>query len=140
MVKIVPPSAEILPPKPIALGGISELQRASMARASADSIVGAASGGGWPFRRMPAWERSRWIASRGEVLSVAPRMAVRRLPSFQRTFAMSPHCCARGHFSSATNECIELPGNIGPRCDNVSRFDVDKLLSEIFGARIKGAT
>ena len=45
---------------------------------------------------------------------------------------MSPHCCARSHFSSATNECIELPGNIGPRCDNVSRFDVDKLLSEVY--------
>ena len=40
-------------------------------------------------------------------------------------------CCPDGHWSVATRECIELPGGNGPRCDNVSKFDVDAALSRV---------
>ena len=40
-------------------------------------------------------------------------------------------CCPRGHWSPPTGECIQIPGTYGPRCDNVSRFDVDANLSRV---------
>ena len=45
-------------------------------------------------------------------------------------------CCQRGHFSSTTGDCIQIPGSYGPRCDNISRFDVDPSLWHVSLPRV----